>query len=1242
MKLLQIRKKNMKAKSIIVAVFLLMGINAGAQNREEMIATADSLHELSWQQANDGKVSLAVKTIRKAISIKDSLYGTEDSSYLASRLREANFFARIGNFKKALDITKEVYNTQTRTHQDNSKNFITATAYIGQLYYNLKEMDSALAYFEQTAMKCEELGDTLSNNYISSTFFLAKFCIESGKLQSGIDWGQKSEHATLETYKDDTASLIPKIIILGSIYFEQVPQNTIRILGQYLPLYKQKFGNDKTYYGNRTILANAHMNAGDYYKAISIYEELYQDTNQWYPTMKLDNINNLAICYSELELYQEAEAYEREAVKLFKEMYGEYSRQYGTSINNLSNFCSMNGDQEEAEMLNLEASAILDSVAGKEDIDYQYTLHRRANIYSRKGDVGKAIALQREALLSLQKIDSKESVKLQVNTMHNLSDLYNKINRYEESFYYGNKAKELAETVYEKSDVIYFQILSEYANCLEGIGRKEDAKKVYDELMVNMDEAGVPSCSKTRITPLLNSAQLYTFDSMIAIYNHLLSNCDFKDDRGRANINNNLSIVYRQKSMYNEARKCAQEALRLADIRGVIDNEYIKALNNMAIVEAKDGNADAYAYYVCKETEAVKKYITDNLITLSNKDRGAIWEMYQDIIEGKLPIAVVSHPVDSTIEYGYNGALFSKGLLLNTEQSINSIIAQSGDSEAMRMLSELRLLHGQISKLYDMEPSERFCPVDSLERVAADLDRSLVNQSKQYGDFTKNLSFEWRDVKAALKKGEAAVEFVCFTQGKEDSVCYAAYVLHYNDAAPHWVTLSPLSKNEQLLNSSEGHSINISNWLWRELENELENIHTVYFSPIGELYQIPIESLPDYKDSTRLISDRYNLYRLSSTRELAKDKKKANIKNGRIYGGLRYDATIDTSMRESNGQRSFTYSPWSPDSLSISRGNKVAFLPGTLTEAKAVYDLMKRASIKSELFTDTLGTEHSFKQLSGSDVNIIQIGTHGFYYDGKQGVESERESVVGEDKSMTRSGLLFAGANMTLKNGIPNASTYNDGILTAAEVAYLDLKNVDLVVLSACESGLGELKGDGVFGLQRGFKKAGVNSIIMSLWKVDDRATQMLMTQFYENWLIKKMTKQNALKAAQEWATMYAYSEAGISTDLMRNAPTIRFFPTPKEKAMKYSVPDMPTYSNYPTADGLPFSSEPEETRRFQQLHWAVKPSLLPSHGQKTAGRSSEMTARSKSRWKTFCRFSRKIRKHCSWISGKVYRTSLF
>ena len=122
-----------------------------------------------------------------------------------------------------------------------------------------------------------------------------------------------------------------------------------------------------------------------------------------------------------------------------------------------------------------------------------------------------------------------------------------------------------------------------------------------------------------------------------------------------------------------------------------------------------------------------------------------------------------------------------------------------------------------------------------------------------------------------------------------------------------------------------------------------------------------------------------------------------------------------------------------------------------------------------------------------------------------------------EDLSLSRSGLFFAGANTALdpkqRQFIPDG--VDDGILTAKEISRMDFKGLDLVVLSACETGLGEVTGEGVFGLQRGFKKAGAQTIIMSLWKVNDKPTKELMTEFYRN-LVAGKSKREAFISAQD------------------------------------------------------------------------------------------------------------------------------
>lgn len=186
-------------------------------------------------------------------------------------------------------------------------------------------------------------------------------------------------------------------------------------------------------------------------------------------------------------------------------------------------------------------------------------------------------------------------------------------------------------------------------------------------------------------------------------------------------------------------------------------------------------------------------------------------------------------------------------------------------------------------------------------------------------------------------------------------------------------------------------------------------------------------------------------------------------------------------------------------------------LPGTQDEVESIDAILRQKHIDVSLYTGASETESQIK--TTDNPRVLHIATHGFFL---QNIEKQKEGMLlGMNKDqvakypLLRSGLQFTHAKQAIKSG-------GDGVLTAMEAMNLNLDNTELVVLSACETGLGEVRnGEGVYGLQRAFQTAGAQSVLMSLWTVSDEATKLLMTCFYENWIQKQLPKREAFRQAQ-------------------------------------------------------------------------------------------------------------------------------
>ena len=291
--------------------------------------------------------------------------------------------------------------------------------------------------------------------------------------------------------------------------------------------------------------------------------------------------------------------------------------------------------------------------------------------------------------------------------------------------------------------------------------------------------------------------------------------------------------------------------------------------------------------------------------------------------------------------------------------------------------------------------------------------------------------------------------------------------------------------------------------IWKPLESQLAEIKTIYFSPAGILHRINMTAVPINLDKT--LGDRFNIIELNSSRQLVSTSD-IKIKNNDavLFGGINYDSdTILSNSEPSLASRSRGFVSFSGIDTTL-RGGNWNYLLGTEREINAIGKSMSNSDIIPIMYKGKDGSEEAFKNIGSgknSSPRILHIATHGFFFPDPKIMEKDilnSKDVIFKtsDNPMMRSGLLLSGANAAWSGkGMPDER--EDGILTAYEISQLNLSNTELVVLSACETGLGDIQGnEGVYVLHRAFKIACAKYLIMSLWQLPYKQTSLLMTTF--------------------------------------------------------------------------------------------------------------------------------------------------
>ncbi len=827
-----------------------------------------------------------------------------------------------------------------------------------------------------------------------------------------------------------------------------------------------------------------------------------------------------------------------EALEILKEN-GEYaSVGYVSVLNSLGGLYTQIGKIPVAEEIYQEALSIMNRLQG-DNSDYQLALKSNlALVLQLLGNFDEAEKIYLENLALDEEFYGKESFIYGMEA-YNLASSYMYAQKYNDAKQYFNIAAEVFEAEMGQENLYYARVMQNLTYVFTKTRELEKAQS-YGIKAIEMMEKAAPDNYYQRSFASYNLGDAYFTSGNIA-----------------------------------EAEKYHLSALELRKKGvGTSHSDYARSTNKMAILSwnKKDINA-ALGYY----RETFDNYFDQiNMIfpILSEDEKSKFYynNLRPAFEEYNSFIVETSSDNKELIGEMYNYQLATKGLILYASNKVKDAILNSKDSLLIAKYDLWISQKEQLAKLFsasEIPAAVRNQKIDSLNTSSNSLEKELSKLSSVFAETSASRSLTWKNIQAKLNPGEAAVEVIRFRDFTPDSagvftdeVYYAALIVtNETEDYPEMVIMrnGKLMESKYLSNYRNAIKYKVDEdfsykLFWRPIANKLDGIKKVYLSPDGVFNQISIYTLRNPATGNFTL-DELEIQLVTNTKDLvAFNTTDVKAQEGSyLFGYPNYNmGVIDSKAKEANvnaadivnaasedrsisrgGERGVRGSRGADDNVTdLTRGGSLprgirgnllrymrsnqmlALLPGTKKEVNLIDSLYNKANTGVTKYLSNDALEDSIKVVHSP--KTLHIATHGFFLEAEEEHEGGKDAYV--QNPLLRSGLILAGANSYIAEGtISNDIPHNeDGILTAFEAMNLDLSNTELVVLSACETGLGEVKnGEGVYGLQRAFQVAGADAIIMSMWTVDDDATQELMTIFYEEWLSGK-TKQEAFIIAQK------------------------------------------------------------------------------------------------------------------------------
>ncbi len=1108
----------------ILLLFFVISVGSAAFCQENNLLEAKDLTRQIYELYQLGHYNQAVPLAEKALTLFETAVGPEHPFVSSALNNLANLHMALGNYtqaepllKRSLAIDEHFFGPDHEETASGLNNLATLYYYLGD-YGKAEKHHRRAIKIRETVLGPDDPAVAISLNNLAAVYDAQGRYDEARTLyERSLDIREKvygPDHPRVASALNNLAGLfeITGDYVQAELYYQRALGIEEKILGPNHPNVASTLNN----------LGLVYDAMGEYIRAEPLYRRSLfikeQVLGPNHPEVA-GTLNNLAEIHTALGEFPEAEPLYERALAIREETLGPDHPDTAQSLNNLALLYEARGDYARAEPLYQRALAAWENSLGSDHPDVASSLNNLAEFYQALGDAARARPLYDRALAIREKTFGPDHPDVAVS-LNNLSGFYRRQKKLNQARSLSKRALAIWEKVLGPDHPHVAVSLNNLAELLYADGDYNQARPLYERALAIREK-------------VFGSEHPDVANSLI----------------GLAGLHYAAGELTQAEALYKKA---------LAILTGVLGPDHPlvgRAKNNLAVIYAAAGDFEK-AFALMTESQKIDKNLIDQVMgfTSENQKMSFLLTKKQEL-DAYLSLAVQYLKQDPLVRrQAFDVWLRRKGVILEAQRRFQEALFYSNDPQVRQTFQELARVRALLSRLTFTGPGRGGPEIyrekmEQLKKQKQALEATLSRLSQAYAVNLEMKRANATDLARSLPSGSVLLDFAridVFNFGPHNPAMkwkparYLAYILQAGangetglvDLGEAEIIDQKITAFKQAVNdlsdvtgkNAREASRELYRLVFAPLEAAIGPAREIYISPDGNLNLIPFEILLSPRD--RYLIDDFTFNYLTSGREvLSFDRVREGNEKALLMGNPDFDLT--RGQRESV-LRNMGLQEERPQVRSGRATDMPQFsfteLPGTEKEILSIKAILGPDAAECYLGAEAI--EDVIRQKKSP--RLIHLATHGFFLSdvdltalsdwrtSNSGLgfvsDGEQRKIFGNENPLLRSGLALAGANSALRT---DTSDRSDGLLTAEKVLGLRLRETELVVLSACETGLGEVKsGEGVYGLRRAFTQAGAESLVMSLWSVPDLETQELMVRFYRNLVSGKMNRAQALRQA--------------------------------------------------------------------------------------------------------------------------------